>query len=125
MTEASGISIDNPRSHQTQTKSEDRITSLSIYLGYFEGRILSSLVQAYLDDFNSKNKGLTDVGWRNKYQIHLLSGVSQKRIYNANGPIQRLLVMQYIESRRASSSWGRQKFHYRINIDALGVLMEL
>jgi hypothetical protein len=56
-----------------------------------------------------------DCGWRNKHRIIGATGVPQRIIYSRNGILERLVSLGMIEVREASSGWGKQKYHYRLN----------
>ncbi len=86
--------------------------------------IITTLILAVLQDLQKHaaagiNK--EELGWRNKYNIHLMSGVSQKQIYKEWGVLERLIEVGVIEKRPSQSNWGKQKHHYRIDIDSIGL----
>jgi len=56
-----------------------------------------------------------EIGWRNKYNIHLKSGISQKQIYRECGILDRLVKQGIIEKRPSQSRWGKQKHQYRLS----------
>ena len=58
-----------------------------------------------------------EIGWRNKYNIHRMSGVSQKQIYKEYGIIEQLIENGIIEKRPSQSRWGKQKHQYRLNFN--------
>ena len=60
-----------------------------------------------------------NLGWRNKYNIHRLSGVSQKHIYKECGIIEQLIEMKIMDRRPAPSRWGQQKHQYRLNLSRI------
>ncbi len=80
--------------------------------------ISCSLILALLKDMQartpSRKKLFQELGWRNKYNIHLLSGISQKIIYHEYGIIERLVDLGIIKRKKAPTKWGMQKYHYRI-----------
>jgi len=57
-----------------------------------------------------------DVGWRNGYNIHLLSGVPQKEVYNENGVLAKLVEAEIVQKRSSQSRWGKQRYHFRLSI---------
>ncbi|MBS3795777.1 MAG: hypothetical protein KGY80_12805 [Candidatus Thorarchaeota archaeon] len=77
-----------------------------------EEEILYALALAYAYDVD-KNKRLAESGWRNKYNIHKLSGLPQKTIYSRTGPLHSLLGKKLLEKRESPSRWGGQQFQYR------------
>ena len=77
--------------------------------------VLKTLVKAIVLDTSEKEWHLS--GWRNKHQICIASEVSQKSIYKRNGIIDRLLALNLLETRPSTTSWGRQKRHYRVRIE--------
>ena len=83
--------------------------------------ITTSLIIAMLEDLRRRTGEpvipFHDLGWRNKYNIHLLSGLSQKIIYRENGIIEKLVNRNLIVMKESSSNWGQQKFLYRISDD--------
>ncbi len=86
--------------------------------------IIAALILAVFQDLQKQaavgiNK--KELGWRNKYNIHLMSGVSQKQIYKEWGVLERLIEVGVIEKRPSQSNWGKQKHHYRIDIDSIGL----
>ncbi|MBA7574927.1 hypothetical protein ES708_16743 [subsurface metagenome] len=88
--------------------------------------ILTTLVLAVFQDLQkhaSSGINKEELGWRNKYNIHLMSGVSQKQIYKEWGVLERLIEAGIIEKRPSQSNWGKQKYHYRIDIDSIGLSM--
>jgi len=83
--------------------------------------IITTLVLAVFQDLQKQaavgiNK--EELGWRNKYNIHLMSGVSQKRIYKEYGVLERLIEAGIIEKRPSQSNWGKQRHHYRLNFES-------
>lgn len=81
--------------------------------------ITSSLIIAMLKDLQKAKDNsqviFHELGWRNKYNIHLLSGLSQKVIYREVGIIDTLVNLDVIKMKDAPTRWGRQKYHYRIS----------
>ena len=80
--------------------------------------IIKALIIAVFQDLQKQviqrvNK--QEIGWRNKYNIHLMSGVSQKRIYKEYGILDRLVEWGIIEKRPSQSRWGKQKHQYRLS----------
>ena len=80
--------------------------------------IIAGLVTAVVQDLQNMIKEIdaNELGWRNKYNIHLLSGVSQKKIYQECGVIENLVNQGIIERRPSPSKWGKQKHQYRIGV---------
>ncbi|MHA1929383.1 MAG: hypothetical protein ACTSV2_12480 [Candidatus Thorarchaeota archaeon] len=90
--------------------------------------ILTTLILAVSQDLQkhaSSGINKEELGWRNKYNIHLMSGVSQKQIYKEWGVLERLIEAGVIEKRPSQSNWGKQKHHYRINIASIELSMRL
>lgn len=88
--------------------------------------ILTALLLALLQDMQKVDTcRVDDLGWRNKYNIHLLSQVSQKRIYREFGVIERLVEDGIIKQRPSRTRWGKQKFQYRLRLDILLDLVKL
>jgi hypothetical protein len=83
--------------------------------------IVACLILALLVDLQrripSTDIFLQDLGWRNKYNIHMSTGLSQKVIYRECGIIDKLVDLGILEMRAAPSHWGQQKSHYRISGD--------
>ncbi len=80
--------------------------------------IIFSLIVAMFRDLKKLKSDRIDkgeLGWRNKYNIHRLSGVSQKQIYKEYGIIEQLVENEVIEQRPSQSRWGKQKHQYRLN----------
>ena len=83
--------------------------------------IVDALLKALLTDLadlirkQTKDK-IHELGWRNKYRIHLLSKISQKRIYKEIGIIEKLIGCGLVDCRDSPTRWGKQKFQYRLNI---------
>ncbi len=82
--------------------------------------IIESMMAAIRQDISDgsrfKCNSIEDIGWRNKYNIHLLSGVSQKRLYREGGIIDRMVEAQILQMRKSPSHWGKQTHQYRINL---------
>ncbi len=83
--------------------------------------IITTLILAVFQDLQKHaaagiNK--EELGWRNKYNIHLMSGVSQKQIYKEWGVLERLIEAGIIEKRPSQSNWGKQKHRYRLDIES-------
>lgn len=78
--------------------------------------ILESLIIAVFQDLQKQTIRVDrqELGWRNKYNIHLISGVSQKQIYKECGVLEDLIEQGIIEMRPSPSKWGKQKHHYRL-----------
>lgn len=83
--------------------------------------LIRALIQDYSTHEKSKSVSLENLGWRNKHKIHLLSegNLSQRTIYKEWGVIEMLVRSDFIEKRKAPSSWGGQEFHYRLKLDFL------
>ena len=83
--------------------------------------LIRALIQDFYDHKNSQSVDLENLGWRNKHRIHLLSdgNLSQRTVYKQWGVIDMLVMSDFIERRKAPSSWGMQEFHYRLNLDFL------
>jgi len=82
--------------------------------------IIFSLIVAMFRDlkkWTSERIDKGELGWRNKYNIHKLSGVSQKQIYKEYGIIEHLMDKGVIEQRPSQSRWGKQKHQYRLNFN--------
>lgn len=116
MSEKGEIISENLQTQRIQTISQSNTLSNPTFLEKYENEVWKSLLQAYFDDLEHNNKLEDGFGWRNRYQIHVLSGVPQKKIYSVLGPVDRLLSVQVIERRQSPSKWGKQKFQYRIII---------
>ncbi|MHA1930685.1 MAG: hypothetical protein ACTSV2_19105 [Candidatus Thorarchaeota archaeon] len=69
---------------------------------------------AMIDPDNSSTN--SSKGWRNKHRIASESGVTQKRVYNRGGIIDRLIALELVEKRDSDTAWGKQKYLYRLNI---------
>ncbi len=85
--------------------------------------IVNALLKALLADLAELARkpakyGICDLGWRNKYRIHLLSKVSQKRIYREIGIIEKLINCGLIVYRDSPTRWGKQKLQYRLDISS-------
>lgn len=81
--------------------------------------MIRALIQDYYRQKSSKTMKPEDLGWRNRYNIHLLSGLSQRTIYQEWGVIEMLVESDFLERRPSLSHWGRQKYRYRLNLDFL------
>ena len=85
--------------------------------------ITRSLILALLEDIQNNNHSteimFQDIGWLNKYNIHLRSSLSQKVIYRECGIIEMLVDLGVIEMKDSPTRWGQQKYHYRIAIDII------
>jgi hypothetical protein len=83
--------------------------------------LIRALIQDYFSDKKLKRANPKNMGWRNKYRIHLLSDrrLSQRTLYNELGVIELLVRSDFIEKREAPSSWGGQDFQYRLKQDFL------
>ncbi|MHA1137697.1 MAG: hypothetical protein ACTSSE_14545 [Candidatus Thorarchaeota archaeon] len=84
--------------------------------------IITSLIIAVFQDLQRRTVqriNREDLGWRNKYNIHLLSGVSQKQIYKECGIIEKLIEQRIIEKRPSQSRWGKQKHQYRLSFSQI------
>jgi len=84
--------------------------------------IVAALILAAFQDIQHHNVATVNtqkVGWRNKYDIHLLSGVSQKQIYKECGVLEKLIEKGVLEKRPSKSRWGRQKHQYRFSFSYL------
>jgi hypothetical protein len=83
--------------------------------------MIRALIQDYFLQRKSRKVNPEDLGWRNKYRIHLLSDrrLSQRTLYNEMGVIEMLVRSDFIEKREAPSSWGNQDFQYRLKLDFL------
>ena len=84
--------------------------------------IITSLIAAVFQDLQGLTRqsiNMQDLGWRNKYNIHLLSGVSQKQIYKECGIMEELIEQRIIEIRPAQSRWGKQKYQYRLSFSQI------
>ena len=85
--------------------------------------IVGALLKALLADLAELARKpakyeICNLGWRNKYRIHLLSNVSQKRIYREIGIIEKLIDSGLIDCRNSPTRWGKQKFQYRLDISS-------
>jgi len=83
--------------------------------------LIRALIQDYYDHKKSQSVKIENLGWRNKYRIHLLSdrNLSQRTIYKKWGVIEMLVRNDFIEKRKATSRWGDQEFQYRLKLDFL------
>ena len=80
--------------------------------------VVGCLILALLEDLQrripSRDILFEELGWRNKYNIHISTGLSQKVIYRESGIIENLVTLGILEMKDAPSHWGQQKSHYRI-----------
>lgn len=93
-------------------------------------KVTTALIRALAIDFESqKKKGfycVKELGWRNKYNIHLLSKdengkkLSHRQIYGTT-IIEDLCDNDFVEKRPSRSRWGDQKFEYRLKLDFLPI----
>jgi len=103
----------------------DRIATVNEKVWKQSQLVTAALIRALIQDYFSCKKSRRvkpeDLGWRNKYRIHLLSDrqLSQRTMYNEMGVIEMLVRSDFIEKREASSSWGGQDFQYRLKLDFL------
>ena len=81
--------------------------------------MIRALIQDYYKQKSSNTLKLEEMGWRNRYNIHLLSGLSQRTIYKERGVIEMLVESDFLERRPSPSHWGRQKYQYRLSLDFL------
>jgi len=84
--------------------------------------IITSLILAVFQDIQKHpfaTVNTQELGWRNKYNIHLLSGISQKQIYKECGILEKLITEGILEKRPSQSKWGRQKHQYRLSFSYL------
>ena len=89
---------------------------LSGFLLDDEIKVVKGMAQFMCEDIKEKGDiPISECGWRNKYRIITATGVSQRIIYSRRGIIERLLDLGMIEIREASTGWGKQKHHYRLN----------
>ncbi len=58
-----------------------------------------------------------DGGWRNKHQMVKETGLSNRRVYDRNGIVERLVFLGLVTARDAPSPWGRQTHQYRANVE--------
>ena len=92
---------------------------LSNFLLDDEFAVLEILIQCLGEDnltiteIGSDLRIVGDGGWRNKHQILSLSKLSNRRIYEKNGIVERLVELGLAEIRDAPSGWGRQTHQYR------------
>jgi len=87
-----------------------------------DSAIIAALILAAFQDIQHHNVATVntqEVGWRNKYNIHLLSGVSQKQIYKECGALEKLIEKGVLEKRPSKSRWGSQKHQYRFSVSYL------
>ena len=100
---------------------EKHKTLLSSFLLADESTIIILLITSLKEDgftVNTESSQLVvtgDGGWRNKHQISEATGLSQRKIYNKNGIIERLAKLGLLEI-RDRDGWGRQTNQYRANI---------
>ncbi|MHA1137698.1 MAG: hypothetical protein ACTSSE_14550 [Candidatus Thorarchaeota archaeon] len=94
---------------------------LASFLLYDECTIIILLITSLKEDGFSVNTDsgqlvvTGDGGWRNKHQISEATGLSQRKIYDKNGIIERLAKLGLLE-KRDKDGWGRQTNQYRANI---------
>ncbi|MGY5859741.1 MAG: hypothetical protein RTU63_10250 [Candidatus Thorarchaeota archaeon] len=84
--------------------------------------IIKALIIAVFQDIQKQaiqSVNEQEIGWRNKYNIHLMSGVSQKQIYKEYGILDRLIERGSIEKRPSQSRWGKQKHQYRLSFSLM------
>ena len=116
-----------PKQTTAASDSETTLPGYDLITSDIGRAIISALIRAFKQDVSmqttSKKLCLSDIGWRNKYNIHLLSGVSQKVIYKDWGIIEKLSANEAIEKRRSPSNWGQQKHQYRINLETHSYLL--
>ncbi len=83
--------------------------------------IVACLILAMLEDLQKRIPSadilFRELGWRNKHNIHISTGLSQKVIYRESGIIEHLVDLGVLEMKDAPSHWGQQKKHYRISGD--------
>ncbi len=100
---------------------EKHKTLLASFLLYDECTIIILLITSLKEDgftVNTDSGQLMitgDGGWRNKHQISEATGLSQRKIYDKNGIIERLAKLGLLEIRE-KDGWGRQTNQYRANI---------
>lgn len=82
------------------------------------GAIIAALIRAITQDLQKQDASQfdDDVGWRNKYNIHLLSGVPQKEIYSEEGVLAKLVDAEIVQERPSRSRWGKQRHQYRLRV---------
>jgi len=93
-------------------------------------KIATALIRAIALDFEYKKKKNhymnKELGWRNKYKIHLLSRdfngkkISHRQIYGT-ALIEDLCDNDLLQKRPTKSRWGDQKVEFRLNPDFLQV----
>lgn len=103
----------------------EKITTLNEKLWKQSQLVTAALIRALIQDFYDHKKSLSisleNLGWRNKHRIRLLSDgkLSQRTMYKEWGVIDLLVMSDFLEKRKATSTWGNQEFHYRLNLDFL------
>jgi hypothetical protein len=103
----------------------EKITTLNEKLWKQSQLVTAALIRALIQDFyghkKSQSISLENLGWRNKHRIRLLSDgkLSQRTMYKEWGVIDLLVLSDFLEKRKATSTWGNQEFHYRLNLDFL------
>lgn len=112
-----GRRIDNESAELWESWSSDQFLDfLSGFLLEHELQVVKAMAEFMIEDVRNKGTSIfNDCGWRNKHRIISATGVPQRAIYNRNGIIERLVSLDLAESRAASSGWGKQKLHYRLN----------
>lgn len=114
---------------QTDNLESEIIPQVSLSQGMNHGdtagicrAIITSLIIAVFQDLQRRTVQRINregLGWRNKYNIHLLSGVSQKQIYKEYGIMEKLIEQRIIEKRPSQSRWGKQKHQYRLSFSQI------
>lgn len=95
--------------------NEQFIEFLSGFLLDDELAVVKGMAYFFREDSEKGSIDCDDYGWRNKHRIINATKVPQRIIYSRNGIIERLLSLGMAEAREASSGWGKQKHHYRLN----------
>jgi hypothetical protein len=88
---------------------------LSSFLLDDELAVVKGMAQFMKTDQEKDTINSDECGWRNKHRIISATNVPQRIIYSRNGILERLASLDMIEVREASSGWGKQKYHYRLN----------
>ena len=89
---------------------------LSGFLLEDEIKVVEGMARFMCEDITKmEDFPISECGWRNKHKIITATGVSQRIIYSRNGILERLLELSMVEIREASTGWGKQKHHYRLN----------
>lgn len=93
-------------------------------------KITTAFIRALALDFEFQKRNrlfvVDELGWRNKYNIFLLSkdsndeGVSQRQIYGTS-IIDDLCDNDFLEKRPTKSRWGNQRAEFRLKLDFLPV----